>query len=668
MHYLPKVVTTVFEKWTGTKKTSPSVAPIEHMFHGNDDGVKFFNLTSHFFDSFDESNRSTTNVLFSNDIQYIMVCTISSLQSQDDLVKFTNRSDSYFYIYRRIAEYLNYIDNEHKREKRRKELLELRIILCRQLAYVFQNTMGEKPKVLIMDRSVLERINIREHLMMITAILTDEDLIIFLVLSNLSLQSSLICDDHRDHSWVSILSNVQSIDLSLESVVSKFIDYKQTFATVPFDIPAFIALVEKTPAWTDPTYSTFSSYISLLENLNLDVKTFFDEYLPHLPGWITKNKKNRSEHIGGLLQHVSQWEQLFANYLSSCASNMHPDTFWKVFLYLIEKIDFNETILAQMSSILTKQSNSSTIEKVIERINSAMVTQTRLKDESSSNLMKILETVFDAFISELFVTEHDPDIIRDYTWLNLYDIGLNLSPTRNLLQQSCLTIINRLLFSFGHVGLISEKIRLSFEKICYFNDHLCRNNDPRVIIKDEWLKAHTLPIMSMCSNFTRANYQDLCNAHRNHPWNIYVWSRIVHLNILKSIIKDPADILLSIGDWMKRVGHNIYKRDDALTIVFVNSVFENIIMKHMNSILISPNIETIIRFVLDAEYDRSPLINQNQVNEFIQKGQQWIRNIFLLKGEPTHPFLNLISDKIKDITRQLFFKKNKKKGFEITAV
>ncbi|CAF1064818.1 unnamed protein product [Adineta steineri] len=267
-------------------------------------------------------------------------------------------------------------------------------------------------------------------------------------------------------------------------------------------------------------------------------------------------------------------------------------------------------------------------------INPAIDNLARFNDENFANRMKILGTVFDGYVSDLFVTNIDPYKIEDDEWLQLFNIALKLSQIRSLTQSSCLIIINRLLFNFGHKGLISEKILLCFQRIERFRNELCNNYDPKQIIKDEWLTEYTLPIILMLTCLNKSEYEALRHEHREHPWKSYVWLRIIQLSTQKSNIKDPNEIFVTIVDWMKRVGHHIHQHDDTVTIVFLNTVFETIIMKNINSILFSPNIETIISFILDAHYDKSPLVNENQVNEFIHKAQQAMRNILLLRASP----------------------------------
>ena len=632
MDFVPAWVNTRLDMLTGAKKISASVVPMENIFDTNVDGMEFFHSVSDFFRSFDQSNNLYCNQNFSNDVWYLISCTSKSLDSRHVPDQFSNRIDSYFYIYRQIAEYLNKIDGRPIKEKRSKELKQLRTSLYRELRNVFQKTLGENPNVQITDRDTLRRINIREHLLVFRTISHTEDLLTFFVLSKLSWQSSLNCEDHLSYSWSSILSQVQSIGVPLEEVVSTYIDYKQTFAAFPIDILGFISLISKIPCSKKSEKAPFSSYVSCLHDLNLDEKKFFDEYLPCLPDWLAKNKSPRRECIGDLLRHVNQWELLFEKYLYDCGRRMREETFWKVVLDLIANVDFTETIVAQMGSILADVSQSLSIEKLSDRIESAMTTREKLKDESFTNLTKILEMVLDSFLLEKLRSEHNQRKIEDRQWINLYDLGRSLSPTQSCLQPSCLSIIKRLLFNFGHATSISEEILLSFKNIGQFNPVICEGNDPKVVIKDEWLRAYTIPLLSLCSILNQSNYHNLCCAHNNHSWKIYFWSRIVYLSILKANTKEPADALFNTVSWMKDVGHDVYKRDDTLTIVFLNSIFETIIMKNIDSILSTPNMEVIINYILVAESDGSHLINKKHVDEFTQKVQQWIKNIFLLRG------------------------------------
>lgn len=645
MNYVTKFAKNGLRIWNNTGETSLAVIPIKDVFDKDIEGIEFFSSVSDVFDSFDKSNQSYDNKLFLNDMRYIMDCTIKSLELEDDSATFSTRTDSYFYIYRRIVEYLNYIHNWNEKERLRHELTEFKNVVYGELLYIFQKTIGVKPNVLLNDRNALQRINIYEHLLEIKTIQNIDELITFFVLYKLSLQSALRCDDHRDYSWPKILSNVQSIELPFDSVISIIVSYKEAFAPFSIDVTTVISFIDKTLCLTEQKSLPFSACISLLGDLNLDTKTFFKEYLPYLPHLI-QNKKCRA-HINDLFQHVSQWDEIFGNYLSSCASNMLPDSFWNFSINLIANLNFNNTTLRQVSSLLFQRTNSLSIENFIDMVNWTIDTQTTLNDEKFSNLKNILGTVFDDFVLDVFASDFGHYETKDEIWVNIYNTALKLSEIRNLQQPSIPIIINRLLFNFGNKGSVPEKILVCFRKIDIFYDTICKENDPKEIIKDEWLTEYTLSILSLCNSLSKSNYEDLRHAHRNHLWKSYFWSRIIHLSILKSVIKDPGDILLDITNWMKRVGHYIYEHDDVLTIVFVNIVFEIIIMKHIDIILSSPNIETIIDFILTAYYNESPLVNKKQVDEFIQKAQHWMKNIFLLRGKPVYTFLNLSSNTVK---------------------
>ena len=282
MKFVSDLLEAGWNKMIGTAKTSESVAPVGRIFDTDGDGIDFFNSLSDLFHSFDESNRTSHNSLFSNDISYIMDSTIESLDSTDGWNKFPNRLNSYFYIYRRIVEYLGYIGDQNERDKYLSQSIKFKTIFYNASVYIFQTTRGSQPNVCIMDRSVLERINIHEHLMQFTSIRNTGDLLIFFVLYKLALQSAVIPEDQADFSWAKILSNVQEINVSMEEMISTFLNYRETLTTFPLDHLAFISLIEKISV-IEPNKPVFYTYNSLLQNLNLDIEKFFVDFLPCLP-------------------------------------------------------------------------------------------------------------------------------------------------------------------------------------------------------------------------------------------------------------------------------------------------------------------------------------------------------------------------------------------------
>ena len=112
-----------------------------------------------------------------------------------------------------------------------------------------------------------------------------------------------------------------------------------------------------------------------------------------------KHRMKHNDNIGDLLQQVIQWEKLFAKYLSTCASTISPDQFCQFVLSFISAIDVNETILTHMISVLKQRNKSLSIEQFIERMNWGINTQTTVNDTKTSSLKKVLETIFDGFVT-----------------------------------------------------------------------------------------------------------------------------------------------------------------------------------------------------------------------------------------------------------------------------
>jgi hypothetical protein len=127
-------------------------------------------------------------------------------------------------------------------------------------------------------------------------------------------------------------------------------------------------------------------------------------------------------------------------------------------------------------------------------------------------------------------------------------------------------------------------------------------------------------------------YKYLCNNHQNNPWTIYVWSRVIQLSLLKTVKENLNMTLFKLNEWMKIVKHDVYQPNDVLTIIFVKNLFELIIVKYTNMILVLPNIETIIKFVIAIKEQQPNNINTTQVEDFIRHGLQELEHILRLKG------------------------------------
>ncbi|CAF3278501.1 unnamed protein product [Rotaria sp. Silwood2] len=194
--------------------------------------------------------------------------------------------------------------------------------------------------------------------------------------------------------------------------------------------------------------------------------------------------------------------------------------------------------------------------------------------------MKIFQNVLEAFITNrLYEEQHS----YQFTELDLNEFlkaGLELSSTRSLQEPSCSLIIRRLLFNIDSCSLNrADHIKNLFQNLNNFDQQLCERQDPALIIQYEWLQGYVLSIPQDWLKLDRSGYQYLCDIHENNRWTLYIWSRIVHMSLLKSTHENPNQILATLNQWWKDVKHDIYNVNDALASILVIKIFEIIIVK-----------------------------------------------------------------------------------------
>ncbi|CAF2171220.1 unnamed protein product [Rotaria magnacalcarata] len=643
---MARVLAYVADKFTAAVKTvkarftddkiSKIAEQIGDIFSQESDGVVFLQSVTKFFQEYNQSNASVKNSNFSNDVGYITECTLASLTSYDTLDIFSNRIDSYFYIYRQILEYINMVKQSSSKQDLEKKAEELKQKLFQQLASVFKSTKGEQPNLQTKEVQLLKRMNIAQFLNSIKKIDNDEMLTTFFALCKLTFQSSLIHDE-RALQWKDVLLSVKSISISLEILIKMYTDHNLAFQVVPLDIPGFIVLISKTNVSKDSNESPFHIYIQLLKDLHLDIEIFFAEFQNTFKNGV-QNKHYKFEHVEVLLLILSKYDELFGKYLSMYGSIMASaqtwNNLWEMFLRLSETIDLNEAIQQHLTSILPKYFQNFTFSNFKEIMTSAFGIRTKIKTESQTNFTQILKATFDAFIEELFKEENYLNELN-YSYLkDLLDIGLELLSIDLYEDHSCLLLIKRILFKperstskKGH-SMLSQ-----FNNLNDFNSDLCKNNDPNLIIQDEWLTDYVLKIPEEWIDLDELTYQSLCEKHNKNRWAIYIWTKCVHLGLLKSHMKNPHDIIVKVNEWMSKVQHTVFTGTDTLTTIFAIEIFEFIIIKNMDSVMSLPNIELILNFVLGAAENQLHEINKKNVDNFKRTVQESIKNLLLLNGK-----------------------------------
>jgi hypothetical protein len=616
-------------KLFGVERTiSESVKLIEQIFDNYSEEQVFLDLVLARFEHYDESNRANVNGHFSADIEFIIHCTTASLTIPEHQILFPRRVDAYFYIYRRCIEYI-----ELARESK-EQMNGFRTQLHDQLASTFELTQGFEPNLCSRNKDLIQKINIRRHLMSIAEISDIKTLHIFFVLCKLSFQSSLSVDDNDHLQWIDIFSKIDHCKLSLVEIISQYIEYKQAFEHRPLDVQTFIYLIRTMHPPKDNQMSPFEFFNNTIRKLNLDHKTFFDQFQPVFAEGLSKQLYNTT-HIASLLQMLStQGEQLFNSYLTKYLSNVSPDIMWTMFLYISKTGDINEIMQKNFSSTLMYRTQAVTIETFTRYYQLTKECLTTTKDANRRRLLKTFEDVFHAFLNKQLNDDQYSYQLSELHLKQLLSIALELSSTNSLQHPSYLPIMRHLLFKLNkHVLKKSTKIRDVFDRVNRLDREMCETTNPADIIQDVWLNEYSFCIPQEWCMLNNYDYTNLCDIHYNNRWSIYIWSRVVYLSIIKSEGTKPNEILVALNEWMKNVKRDIYDTNDILTITFVKNVFENIIAKHMKSVLSFSNINLIIQYVMHIREDTTHLIDRKLVDDFVETVKQAIKDVLLLNGK-----------------------------------
>ncbi|CAF1096514.1 unnamed protein product [Rotaria sordida] len=624
----------LYEKYIGREKLSEPCVLIGHVFDQDSERELFFDSVLARFENFDQTNQIQGNKAFSNDVDFIIQCTMESLSSSEVFKKFPSRIDSYLYIYRRIEEYLIMIKRSaYLTWTLESSVRQLKDKLFESLSQVFIENKGLQPNLYAKDKDQLKKLDIIQHLMSMTKV-DKQTINIFFVLSKLSFQSSILINDYDYLQWKIIISNIQNFGISLQEFITNYIDYELAFRTFPFDISGFIELISKNHPSKHSPESPFRIFLNLCNTLHLKTEDFFDQYRILFENGI-KQKFYKFEHIGDLFCLIGRRDRIFDAYLTTYATIVDLDDLWTMFIYICANSELNDIIQKHLISKFTNRTMNTSIGNFLRYTRLAKQCMTKIKSEYHPRFLRIYEKIFDAFINKQLTEERYSHQFSESDLKQFLSIGLEMSLTHNLQQSSCLLIIRRLIFQNNtRLINIADKIKSLFKKLNDFDQDLCENNDPMFIIQDEWLQDYLLVIPEDFLRYFNENiYHYLCNNHQNNRWTIYIWRRLIHLSILKLKAENTNDMLFKLNEWMKIVGHNVYNINDTLTIILIINLFELIIVKYTKSVLSLPNINIIINFILHTRQEQLYQMDIKQVDEFIQNAEISIQQILLLQGK-----------------------------------
>ncbi|CAF2672999.1 unnamed protein product [Rotaria sp. Silwood2] len=257
-----------------------------------------------------------------------------------------------------------------------------------------------------------------------------------------------------------------------------------------------------------------------------------------------------------------------------------------------------------------------------------------IKDESHERFLTLLEAVLHAFLyKQLNKTQYSHQF-KESDLKEFLNIALELSSTCDLKHQSCLRIIQHLLFKLENNAITKPtKIKYLFERVNNLDDNLCEKNDPASIIQDEWLNEYIFHMPQDWSMLSEYDYQVLNKIHSNNRWSIYIWSKLISLSLSKTEVDKWKETLAELNEWMIIVKHDIYDPNDTLTIIFVKNIFDIVISKHTKSLLSVWNIGTILNYILCGRQSNHNLLNTKQVDDFIQNVHHSMQDILSLNSK-----------------------------------
>ena len=625
---MERLIKSLYDYAIGDNKPSEKAQEIGKVFEGaNGGGLDFLDFVVQKFNDYDKSNDRDQNKKVSTDVDFIIEVATESLKSPEYIKLFAERIDAYFYIYRRIKQYIGFLKEKKNRiEKFQREF-------DRQLISLFQSSNGLKPNLYTEDEKLLKLIDLQRHIDTIIEIPSIDMLERFFVFCKLAFQASLIIKKDSPLTWSNLLQGIREWkDISIKDFNELYEKYCQAFEQFPLDMSAIIYLASIDELCKDLEQRPFIAYCKLIEILKLDLKNFFKQFQTRF-GEIMRQKLYLVADISFLLDLLSRGDpMLFRKYLSVFSKCTTPQAVWDVFLNISKSYEINQCTEKYLSMTLIMRTENLLPVEVINYYDKSTKYLNEQKVKSSEAFRRMLDDILCKCLDKQLNDEKYSSSLKEHDLTQLLESALYLSTAHSLQHSSCLLIIRHLLFKLDkHKTNKPSKIEDLFKKLIRLNNFI-QNDLPSDIIKDEWLDDYVFNIPSDWLNISLNDYTALTSNHKDNRWSEHIWSRIVYLNFMKLQMAEPNEILVSLNDWLNTIKHHVYDKNDYLTIILVNNIFENIIQKTVNSILFLPNIPTTIQYILHAREDSCRFININQVNEFINKQHIVIENILKLKG------------------------------------
>ena len=617
---LCSIFTTCIEISEGAKN-------IEQIFHDQGTQQPFFHLVRVTFEQYDEWNNTHNNNSFSEDIDFIIECTMATFSSSDHMELFPQRVDAYFYILCRIREYI------HMKHGSIHRVDELRKMLLGQLGVTLKSSRGSYPSLYAIDRDVINRMDFRKHLTPRTNINNVQDLLIFFALCKLAFQSSFVLDEHGCLQWIEILSRVREWKISLQDFVQHYVEFIDAFEVFPLDVRAFICLVQRIPLTVQMQSSPFEVYRAMLSQLKLDEREFFHRY-QFVFETGSRNKLCSFLHVSSLLIMLHQYDDLFGSYLQKWAYSVSSKELWSMFLFLSKTQVFAGNTEDHLISTLTMRTENASFEMWKHYCQLVTTCCKQFNDENRIKCLRIFEAVFSECLGKQMHDKQYTSQLNEDLLSELLTSAIELSVSPSLQKPSCSLLMRYLLFEMdSHIRNKFDKLERLFGRVNQFKQYFNQLNDPINIIQDEWLSNDLYRIPEDWLDLGNSKYRSLCELHHDNPWSLYIWSRLLHLSFSRVNTTDTNEVLLELEKWMIKVEHKNYDKNDPLTTILVGKLFELILYRHLRSVLNLPNIPTIMQYIICAHVGESMFVDCKKVDEFIQAIEQSIQSVLHLKGK-----------------------------------
>lgn len=616
----------------GKQQEGPSDAgkTLALVFQKDESGNEFLGSVQTEFTHFGQYYTTKNGKTLPNDLSHIIKATVNDITSKMKAKRSSERIDAYFYIYWRYKEYAAKLLNKHVYEV---SLEDFEKPLFALIGYWFEKTAGAEPNLTTVDAHVLSRINIPRYLSSIRVIEDFSTLVKYFALMKLSIQSANYVNDQRPYvQWIWTLRSIGNLKCSLEAFVNVYLRYKEAFSTTLWDTSVFIYLIDKFYSSPAGQKLSIKTLINLHEKINPNADVFFEKFLPIFRSGISRGSFN-SQDIVEIWYLAKGYDGLNQQYFETLADKGTLELIFGVMLLFCKQNPVNQNlekffIKSLSDKIKTMRLND--FQRWIETANQSIM---EVNEELRKPLVRALVEVLDTFMSTKLPTIYsNPFERREY--ISLLNICMKFPSTEYFNKDSFKHLIHKIVIKIeGYHKNIPEKLKILFENIRVLPERFCNECDPKQIIEDTWLKDFFLNNIAIWSQVDKFTYRHLCENHQKNRWTIYIWSRIMHNSLINLSNASVVDVLTKLNDWMITIGHQEYRADDVLTIIFVQELFEIIMSKYSTSILSLPSIDAIIKFSIGIHEQVSESEREGSIKDFLQNGIEILKEILQLKSK-----------------------------------